>query len=926
MSKQFFRRFSRLNWKLPLAIVGLGSLVATGVGIGAYVTASSSLEREARVQLSATMENRRAVLGVYLRSIQQDMRIVADNVTTRWALDGFSAGWEEIEEETEEGPTETLQRLYITDNPHPSGQKENLDAADDDSTYSDVHDLYHPWFRKLLRERGYYDIFLFDTAGNLVYTVFKELDYATNLNTGEWRDTDLGNAFRAARDNPVEDYQAFFDFRPYGPSHGAPASFISTPVLDDDDELAGVLVFQMPVDRLNAVLQESAGLGATGESYLVGIDGLMRTDSRFGDESTILKRKIENEAVARALAGEAGTVNVVDIEGVEVTTAFAPIEFNGVTWAIMAEMHAEEILAAAASLLYWVAGITFFALLCLTAAGLYLSRSITGPLQTIVATVAQLSSGEDVEVVGRNRADEIGDLARSLDQVYQRGLEAARLRSALDCAQTNVMVSNRRGEIIYVNPNLHRLLKTHEVGIKNDLPEFSADHLMGANIDIFNQNVGHQQEQSGNAETAKNARIEIGGLRLENAVSPIVSDTGTALGTVVELQDRTIELNALEEIDGVIAAANQGDLSRRLQLDGKEGFVLGLAKGINQLTGVVDDVTTDISEMLGALATGDLRRTITKDYQGKFDDLKRNANETVHQLIEIVSEIQATANEVKSAASEITSGTEDLSGRTEQAAANLEETAASTEEMAATVKQNAENAKNASGLAGGADQSAKTGGDVVKRAVTAMAAIEGSAQKITDIIGVIDEIAFQTNLLALNASVEAARAGEAGKGFAVVAQEVRQLAQRSAQAADDIKNLIQDSNGQVKDGVQLVNGAGDALSEIVGAIGKVAEIVEQISSASQEQAIGVQEINTSVTSMDEMTQQNSALVEESTAAARALTDQATKLTGLMNFFKLDDIKAPSKPTPAVIASPVVVQGHVEPTTVTVNGEEGWDEF
>ncbi len=257
--------------------------------------------------------------------------------------------------------------------------------------------------------------------------------------------------------------------------------------------------------------------------------------------------------------------------------------------------------------------------------------------------------------------------------------------------------------------------------------------------------------------------------------------------------------------------------------------------------------------------------------------------------------------------------------------------------MSATVRQNAENAKNADQLAKTANQTASKGGQVVEQAVTAMSGIETSAQKITDIIGVIDEIAFQTNLLALNASVEAARAGEAGKGFAVVAQEVRQLAQRSAQAASDIKTLIQDSNAQVKDGVQLVNQAGEALGEIVGSIGKVTGIVREISSASQEQAAGVQEINSSINNMDEMTQQNSALVEESTAAARALSEQAGKLSELMAFFRLEEgvspIRRPSQaPRRPAAPSPVRAKPRVKspaitaPPAIAAADDEGWSEF
>ena len=341
------------------------------------------------------------------------------------------------------------------------------------------------------------------------------------------------------------------------------------------------------------------------------------------------------------------------------------------------------------------------------------------------------------------------------------------------------------------------------------------------------------------------------------------------------------------EIVALVENVTNGDLSQRLSTEGKDGILAEVCRQINQLIDGLDAVLKDVGEKMQALADGNLSQRIHADYQGEFGELKENVNRTASRLTEIVGQIKLASGNVKGAAAEINSGTEDLSARTEQAASNLEETAASTEEMAATVKQNAENAKSADGLATDADRSAKIGGEVVEQAVSAMSRIETSAQKITDIIGVIDEIAFQTNLLALNASVEAARAGESGKGFAVVAQEVRQLAQRSSQAADDIKALIQDSNGQVREGVELVNRAGETLAEIVGSIGKVAGIVQQISSASQEQAAGVQEINNSVTSMDEMTQQNSALVEESSAAARSLADEAGKLTELMAFFVLD---------------------------------------
>ncbi|MGI9508673.1 MAG: methyl-accepting chemotaxis protein [Geminicoccaceae bacterium] len=359
-----------------------------------------------------------------------------------------------------------------------------------------------------------------------------------------------------------------------------------------------------------------------------------------------------------------------------------------------------------------------------------------------------------------------------------------------------------------------------------------------------------------------------------------------------------------------------------LNAEGKPIKVVKFATDITERKNAIKITKSSLEQ----LSEGDLRTSITTEFPGDLNDLREAFNLTVEKLRALVHEIGTSASEVESAASEIASGTSDLASRTEQAASNIEETAASTEEMSATVKQNAESARNANQLADAANQTASEGGKVVEQAVVAMSGIESSAQKITDIISVIDEIAFQTNLLALNASVEAARAGEAGKGFAVVAQEVRQLAQRSAQAASDIKILIQGSNSQVKDGVQLVNKAGEALGQIVGSIGEVASIVRDIANASQEQAAGVHEINTAVNSMDEMTQQNSALVEESTAAARALSDQASKLTEHMAFFKHDNAHAPARsrqtsPSPSTPKRPAPI---ASPAVAATN--DGWSEF
>ncbi|WP_428247609.1 methyl-accepting chemotaxis protein [Ferrovibrio sp.] len=346
------------------------------------------------------------------------------------------------------------------------------------------------------------------------------------------------------------------------------------------------------------------------------------------------------------------------------------------------------------------------------------------------------------------------------------------------------------------------------------------------------------------------------------------------------------ERKAIEEISQLCDKASAGDLGTRLNETGKEGFLLTISQQLNGLTGMLQQVTGEIATVAGGMAQGDLSNDIRGNYQGVFGQLKIDMNRMAVKLRQIAGDLGSSAANVNDAAAEISSGSQDLAQRTEAQAAAIEQTAASMHEITTTVKQNADNAQAANQLAETAHGAAENGGKVMRDVVSAMGEIETSATRITDIVGLIDEIAFQTNLLALNASVEAARAGEAGKGFAVVAQEVRALAQRSANASKDIKALINQSNAQVREGGKLVGEAGRSLEDIVKAVQKVSTIVAEIAAASREQALGLEQINTAVGSMDEMTQRNGALVEETSASAQALSNQASDLAKLVSFFKV----------------------------------------
>jgi len=507
----------------------------------------------------------------------------------------------------------------------------------------------------------------------------------------------------------------------------------------------------------------------------------------------------------------------------------------------------------------------------------------------LIATAVASSDGERIGTVVE-WAD-VTELRKREKEEAVAAAENRRLRVALEKCDTNIMVADDQYNIVFTNESMDGMLRNAENDIRKDLGNFDSNKILGANIDIFHKNPAHQRQMLEQLSGSHEVSIVVGGRTFDLIASAVFDNDGARIGTIVEWNDVTMERAVEREIDEVVTAAVAGNFATRLSLEDKDGFMRNLANSINSLCENTESAISNVASALSALANGDLSVRVTGDYQGLFDKLRNDVNLTCDRLSQTVGDISSAAVEVTNAAGEISSGTSDLSQRTEAQASNLQETAASMEEMASTVKQNAENAQQANQLAVSARDVAVKGGEVVDDVVKAMSGIEDSSQKISDIIGVIDEIAFQTNLLALNAAVEAARAGDAGKGFAVVASEVRTLAQRSSQAAKDIKDLIVDSGSQVKDGVELVGRAGESLGEIVASIKRLTDLVAEIAAASNEQSSGVEEINRAVTQMDEMTQQNSALVEESAAAAKTLEEQSQGMRTQMSFFRLDGTAA-----------------------------------
>lgn len=701
---------------------------------------------------------------------------------------------------------------------------------------------------------------------------------------------------------------------------------------------------------------------------------------------------------------------------------------------------------------------------------------------------------------------------------------------ALNAISSGVMVADKDRNIIYANPAVYNLLKKYEADIRTVLPHFSADNLVGQNIDQFHKDPGHQRRILADLRTPMSSSIVVGDVNFDLMLTPLLDAQGNPNGAMVEWVDKTeynltsSKLGALDRSQGVIefrpngeiltanenflnlmgydeqeivgkhhrifvdkeyansleykdlwANLNRGEFQagefKRYTSNGEEvwiqasynpvvtsngkvkrvvkyatditeekrknAYFSGQIKAINKSQAVIEfdptgkildandnflttvgytlsevkgkhhsmfmspeerssseyrlfweqlaegqfqsgefhrigkggksiwiqatyspivddsgkvfrvvkystDITSrkmavnDICEIMLSMSKGSLVGRLEREYEGEFETLAESVNDFVTNLSSIILEIRGGSETINNASNEIARGNADLSSRTEQQASSLEETASSMEEITSTVQLNADNAKQANGLASEASRVAIDGGKLIEQVVGTMADINQSAKKIEDIIGVIDGIAFQTNILALNAAVEAARAGEQGRGFAVVASEVRTLAQRSANAAKDIKGLISDSVAKVESGNELVNQSGATMSEIVTAIQRVNDIMSEIASASAEQASGIDEINKAVVQMDEMTQQNAALVEEAAAAAESMSSQASQLISRVNFFDIGDSTehAPAhvaaevptaKPKPRVSAKSIAPRAQ-QFSAAAPNDDDEWESF
>ena len=829
----------RIRPRLTAAFLAAGAVPLIVCGWFSYQVARTDLLDSAFAQLDAVGTIRTEQISDFFQDRMDDARVLAADPFTRQAM-------------RELGNTVHL------------AEREGFTGAQVLSYpgYGEIHGEFNGFLQDYVQGYGYYDLFLIEKgAGRVVYSAAKESDFGSQLQ---------GEAHHLAGvwEEVMETRKAALShMEPYSPSNDAPAMFVATPIMDAG-EILGVLALQIPNDQINTIMHGRDGMGRTGETYLVGPDLRMRSDSyrdpqhRSVAESlvgTVEANGVDTETARAALNGEDGTRIITGFLGEEVVSSFQPLDLpGGLRWASLAEMTLQEVEAPAAGLFRGVLIISLMAILLVAVFALWMAGSISGPLVRLAEVAKAVARGDFSEQAGINRADEIGEVAEAFDRVA-------------------ITVADAVGAIDEVG----RAAQEGRLGKRAD-----EDRFEGAFGDVLGRVNGIMEAvQFPMEDTARNLQKVASG-----EIPPEV--TAVASGTIEELRVSMNELLAImdgldREANVIVDGLREGNLEARADVDAFKGSWRDLLKGFNKgLDAMYEPNSRAIRTLKTAADRGDYTIRMDGNWPGAYGDLKAAVNTVIGAMDQTLGQVNVSADQVASAAEQISSGAQALAQGTSEQASTLEEVGSNTQELSSQSEHTASHAQEAQALSGSAIDAADRGVHSMRRLSEAMEKIKLSSDETAKIVKTIDEIAFQTNLLALNAAVEAARAGDAGKGFAVVAEEVRNLAMRSAEAAKSTAQLIEDSVSNAEGGVSMNEEVMTNLEEIQKAVVQVSEVMGEIAAGAEQQAGGIEQINTAMEQMNQVTQQTAANAEESSSASEELTSQAEELRSMVAAYQI----------------------------------------
>ncbi|MBD3166523.1 HAMP domain-containing protein [bacterium] len=769
----------------------------------------------------------------------------------------------------------------------------------DSDSYREVSEDIGPFLTEYEKTYGYYDVFLINPDGDIVWTVEKESDLGQNIPSSSLSRTSIATAFSKGKSQP-----SFADFGWYEPSNDA-ASFVAAPLKDRRGKLIGVLAFQVPLDSINTIMQERAGMGETGETYLVGSDKRMRSDSYLDPEGhsvqasfagTVEKNGVDTEAVNAALAGKEGCEVIIDYNGNPVYSAYSKIQLpGGVTWVCLAEIDEAEVKAPVRALSTSIIIIALIIAAIIGVVAYAIAGTMANPITKVTHASQDIARGDLNSDININQRDEVGMLADAFHdmQVSLRDKAKAAKEIAAGNLQVDIQVASNADDLAKSMVTMRDRIKQ----LIAEMNHMSDEHDKGdidvvIPIDKFDgafrtMAKGVNDMVNGHITVKKKAMACVAEFGKGNFDAPLEKFPGKKafINDIIE-QVRANLKAVMSDLDNLANAALEGRLNTRADARMHHGDFQKIVAGVNDLLDAVIKPVQEASAVLEKMSQGDLRDSVTGEYKGDHAMIKNSMNGTLESLNEILSQVLQSVEQVSASAHQVSDSSQSLSqGATEQAS-SLEQVTSTVTELTSQTNQNAENAQQANTLAETASDSASKGNRQMEKMLEAMNKITQSSNEISQIIKTIDEIAFQTNLLALNAAVEAARAGVHGKGFAVVAEEVRNLAQRSATAARETTELIEGSIKRVENGTSIADETAVSLREIIDSIKKVNDIVGEIASASREQAEGLRQVSDAMGQIDQVTQGNTANAEESASAAEELSGQSVQLREMVSRFTL----------------------------------------